>query len=156
MEQCLGECLWNGPWDSLTSLSCDKRQFCTHVNWVYQATVLFSASPESLEVLAVLFLSPFIQSSRHPLLQENEDWGDDPGMWYISVPVSCHVARQNMVMELLQAPWVPSDRRKWCEGIPLFVPPQMVRGFLRFWTYDLHHHHSVLLRIILSYSDSFL
>ena len=63
VEQCVEECLWNGPWNCLTSLSCGKRQSCTHVHWVCQATVHFSALPKSLEVLAVLFFSPFIQSS---------------------------------------------------------------------------------------------
>lgn len=49
-------------------------------------------------------------------------WGDDPGMQYISVPVSCHVARQNVAREILLAPWMPSEKRRWCQDGPLFVP----------------------------------
>ena len=62
---------------------------------------------------------PGLTQARHPLLKENEGWWDDLGMWYISVPVSCHVARQNVARELLQDPWVPSREKEMESGCPI-------------------------------------
>lgn len=74
-------------------------------------------------------------------------------MWYISLLVSWHIARQNMTRDLLPACWMLLETRRWfqvaCHLTTL--SSQTVGVFLHFWVYDLHHHHSLILKMIFFY-----
>lgn len=102
--------------------------FSSHVS----SKALFNLCPSSALPSWPYSSQTSIAQARHLLLKEKEGWGDDPGMRYISVPVSCHVSRQNMATELLPAPWVPSESKRWCQDISLFIPPTI--GV--FFTFD--------------------
>lgn len=82
------------------------------------------------------------------------------GMWCISPLVSWHIARQNMTRNLLPASWIPLETWRWCRVVwhPVTFSSQSTGGFetmIFFWAYDLHHHHSQILKFILFSEDSF-
>lgn len=146
-------------------LSFSKRHSCTHVHWIYQAAVHFSASSKSAVVLAVLFTSHFIffsskalfyiqPFSDHPSCPYSSQTSIARGTWYIFVLVPGHITRYSMTRELLPAPCVPSECKRWCKmsgHLPL-CPPSCL--FLHFWPYDLFSHTHTHINLILIHCSS--
>lgn len=124
--------------------------------WLCFSSHLSSQAPFNFWSSSVQPSWPY--SGQNSLLQEKEVWADDPGMRYISVPVSCHVARQNVAREILPGPWMPSERMRWCQDVPLFVPHNwLFFALLTLWpsppSFTAPQNYFVLLRFF--YVDSF-